>query len=293
MKTPTFSIILPTYNRRSLLPRAVESVLAQEYTNWELIIIDDGSTDETKEYVIGILNNKIQYHYHENIGRSASRNRGLEKSKGQYICFLDSDDELLPNYLSCFQNNLNNTLDKLFLSGVGLVGNNSVVKIIPSSNRSTCIVQCLEGYFNLMPFCFHKSLLLTHRFTESIYYGEDYKFLVPIIAHNQIAISNIVTSSVHQHSHRTINKVFDNISDGYEQFKNSVLKTLDNNFDSLSRYIASDKLIEIKKNKVVGYILAAAKYNFVGATKLNKQQNIIPISTFKLFIQRVKGIIQS
>jgi len=293
MKTPTFSIILPTYNRRSLLPRAVESVLAQEYTNWELIIIDDGSTDETKEYVIGILNNKIQYHYHENIGRSASRNRGLEKSKGQYICFLDSDDELLPNYLSCFQHNLNNTLDKLFLSGVGLVGNNSVVKIIPSSNRSTCIVQCLEGYFNLMPFCFHKSLLLTHRFTESIYYGEDYKFLVPIIAHNQIAISNIVTSFVHQHSHRTINKVFDNISDGYEQFKNSVLKTLDNNFDSLSRYIASDKLIEIKKNKVVGYILAAAKYNFVGATKLNKQQNIIPISTFKLFIQRVKGIIQS
>jgi glycosyltransferase involved in cell wall biosynthesis len=293
MKTPTFSIILPTYNRRSLLPRAVESVLAQEYTNWELIIIDDGSTDETKEYVIGILNNKIQYHYHENIGRSASRNRGLEKSKGQYICFLDSDDELLPNYLSCFQHNLNNTLDKLFLSGVGLVGNKSVVKIIPSSNRSTCIVQCLEGYFNLMPFCFHKSLLLTHRFTESIYYGEDYKFLVPIIAHNQIAISNIVTSSVHQHSHRTINKVFDNISDGYEQLKNSVLKTLDNNFDSLSRYIASDKLIEIKKNKVVGYILAAAKYNFVGATKLNKQQNIIPISTFKLFIQRVKGIIQS
>jgi len=293
MKTPTFSIILPTYNRRSLLPRAVESVLAQEYTNWELIIIDDGSTDETKEYVIGILNNKIQYHYHENIGRSASRNRGLEKSKGQYICFLDSDDELLPNYLSCFQHNLNNTLDKLFLSGVGLVGNKSVIKIIPNSNRSTCIVQCLEGYFNLMPFCFHKSLLLTHRFTESIYYGEDYKFLVPIIAHNQIAISNIVTSSVHQHSHRTINKVFDNISDGYEQFKNSVLKTLDNNFDSLSRYIASDKLIEIKKNKVGGYILAAAKYNFVGATKLNKQQNIIPISTFKLFIQRVKGIIQS
>ncbi|MDC1284093.1 hypothetical protein N8Z19_01655 [Saprospiraceae bacterium] len=83
------------------------------------------------------------------------------------------------------------------------------------------------------------------------------------------------------------------MSDGYEQLKNSVLKTLDNNIDSLSRYIASDKLIEIKKNKVSRYILAAAKYSFVEATKLNKQQNIIPISTFKLFIQRVKGTIQS
>ena len=293
MKAPLFSIILPTYNRRKLLPRAVESVLAQEYTNWELIIIDDGSTDDTRDYVIGILNNKIQYHYHENKGRSASRNKGLEKSKGQYICFLDSDDELLPNYLSCFQHNLNNTTNKLFLSGVGLVDDKSVIKIMPNSNRSTCIVQCLEGLFNLMPFCFHKSLLLTRRFDESIYYGEDYKFLVPIIAHNQIAISNIITSSVHQHSHRTINKVFDNTSDGYEQLKSSVLKTLDNNIGSLSRYIASDKLLEIKKNKVDGFILAAAKYNFEEATKLNKQQNITSISTFKLFIQRVKGIIQS
>ena len=52
MKAPLFSIILPTYNRRSLLPRAVESVLAQEYANWELIIIDDGSSDDTKDYVI-------------------------------------------------------------------------------------------------------------------------------------------------------------------------------------------------------------------------------------------------
>ena len=144
-----------------------------------------------------------------------------------------------------------------------------------------------------MPFCFHKSLLLTRRFDESIYYGEDYKFLVPIIADNQITINKIVTSSVHQHSHRTTNKVFNNMSDGYEQLKSSILKTLDNNIGSLSRHIASDKLLEIKKNKVGGFILAAAKYNFEGATKLNKQQNITSISTFKLFIQRVKGIIQS
>ena len=293
MKSPLFSIILPTYNRRSLLPRAVESVLTQEYANWELIIIDDGSSDNTKEYVTGILNNKIHYHYHENKGRSASRNKGLEKARGEYICFLDSDDELLSNYLSCFQCLLNNTTQRLFLSGVGLVDNQSAFKILPSSDRSTCIVQCLEGHFNLMPFCFHKSLLLTHRFDESIYYGEDYKFFVPIIAQNQITTSNIATSYVHQHSHRTINKVFDNISDGYEQLKKSVLETLDNNFDSLSKYIASDKLKKIKKNKVREYILAAAKHNFIGATKLNKRQHITSISALKLFIQRLKGMVQS
>lgn len=293
MKTPTFSIILPTYNRRSLLPRAVKSVLVQEFTNWELIIIDDGSTDDTKEYVSGILNDKIHYHYQENKGRSAARNEGIEKALGEYVCFLDSDDELLPSYLSFFHRNLNNSNHKLFLSGAGLIDNKSVVKIIPSSDRSSCIVQCLEGYFNLMPFCFHKSLLLTQRFDTALYYGEDYKFFVPIIANNQIVISDIVTSNVYQHSYRTVIKVFDNIPDGYKQLQKSVLETLDNNFNTLSTYIAADKLVEIKKNKVKGYILAAAKHNLKEASKLNKQQNIASISNLKLFIQRVKGIIQS
>ena len=293
MKSPLFSIILPTYNRLPLLQRAVDSVLAQEYGHWELIIIDDGSTDDTKSYIVALNNNKIRHTYQENKGRSAARNLGIEQADGEYVCFLDSDDELLPSYLSFFHHTLNNSTHKLFLSGVGLIDNKSIVKIIPSSDKSSCIVQCLEGYFNLMPFCFHKSLLLTKRFDTALYYGEDYKFFVPIIANNQIVIIDIITSNVYQHSYRTVNKIFDNITDGYKQIQKSVLETLDNNFDSLSTYIATDKLVEIKKNKVRGYILAAAKHNLKEASKINKQQNIASISNLKLFIQRVKGIIQS
>ncbi len=126
MKSPLFSIILPTYNRQYLLPRAVESVLSQQHSNWELIIIDDGSTDNTKEYITEIDNKKIRYTYQENKGRSNARNLGIEQANGEYICFLDSDDELLNNYLTCFQYIIDNHPHKLLLAGVRLVDNNSM-----------------------------------------------------------------------------------------------------------------------------------------------------------------------
>ncbi len=94
-----FSIITPTYNRAYILPKAIESLLAQTYKNWEMIIIDDGSTDNTKE-VVGRFNDpRIKYFYQNNQKQCAARNKGLELAQGQWVCYLDSDNELFPNYL--------------------------------------------------------------------------------------------------------------------------------------------------------------------------------------------------
>lgn len=95
------SIIIPTYNRFSLLVQAVESCLNQTYQDIEIIIIDDGSTDGTEAGVSNLLNNEwknkpIIFHKQKNAGASAARNKGLELSKGEYIQFLDSDDLLFP-----------------------------------------------------------------------------------------------------------------------------------------------------------------------------------------------------
>ena len=94
-----FSIIMPTYNRASLLPRAVNSVLAQNYKNFELIIVDDGSTDNTKEVVQGYSDFRIRYYKKENEERSIARNYGIRQSRGQYVNFLDSDDIFYSNHL--------------------------------------------------------------------------------------------------------------------------------------------------------------------------------------------------
>lgn len=102
---PLFTIIIPTFNRAKLLGNAINSVLEQAYTDWELIIIDDGSTDNTRQVVQSFINrhNNIQYFYQENKERSVARNLGIQQSKGQYLCFLDDDDYFLPNHLQVLQ----------------------------------------------------------------------------------------------------------------------------------------------------------------------------------------------
>ncbi|NJR15065.1 MAG: glycosyltransferase [Calothrix sp. CSU_2_0] len=99
LSSPKISVIIPTYNRSHLIKDAIESVLNQTYQDFELIIIDDGSTDNTKE-VLAEYGERLQYIYQENQGRSAARNHGLNLAKGEYIAFLDSDDVWFPDKLA-------------------------------------------------------------------------------------------------------------------------------------------------------------------------------------------------
>jgi glycosyltransferase involved in cell wall biosynthesis len=99
---PAVSIILPTYNRARFLPQAFASMRSQTFTDWELIIIDDGSTDDTRHVVselIADLPQPVQYIYQENQGPYGARNTGLEHAKGTYLAFYDSDDIWLPHHL--------------------------------------------------------------------------------------------------------------------------------------------------------------------------------------------------
>jgi len=98
---PLVSIITPTFNRADFLPEAIESVLSQDYGNFEFLIIDDGSTDNSKEVIENYMGSgKIRYFYQENSGQSVARNKGIAEAKGEFICFLDSDNRWLPEKLS-------------------------------------------------------------------------------------------------------------------------------------------------------------------------------------------------
>ena len=96
--SPEISVIIPTHNRASMVIEAVESVLAQEMVDFELIVIDDGSSDDTEDK-LGVFNSRLSYYRQENAGVAAARNRGLEISKAPLISFLDSDDLWLPKKL--------------------------------------------------------------------------------------------------------------------------------------------------------------------------------------------------
>jgi glycosyltransferase involved in cell wall biosynthesis len=94
-----FSIIIPTFNRASVIKKTIDTALNQTYHSYEVIIVDDGGTDNTEEVIRAINNSRIVYYKKENAERAAARNFGAAKTKGDYITFLDSDDLLHPGYL--------------------------------------------------------------------------------------------------------------------------------------------------------------------------------------------------
>jgi glycosyltransferase involved in cell wall biosynthesis len=105
---PLVSVIIPTYNRKNIVSKAIDSVLSQTYTNYEIIVVDDGSTDQTEEALQPYLY-KIKYIYQENKGVSAARNTGIRNAKGEWIAFLDSDDQWLSGKLHMQVRIINNS----------------------------------------------------------------------------------------------------------------------------------------------------------------------------------------
>ena len=94
------SVVIPTHNRANLVGRAIQSVLDQTYRDFELIVVDDASTDGTEEVTKALNDNRIRYiHHMMNRGASGARNTGIENANGEYIAFLNDDDEWLPEYL--------------------------------------------------------------------------------------------------------------------------------------------------------------------------------------------------
>lgn len=94
---PTVSVVIPAYNRAATINRAIQSVLAQTFDDYELIVVDDGSSDKTRQVVQGIKDDRVKMIVHEhNMGSAAARNTGMRAASGKYVAWLDSDDEWLP-----------------------------------------------------------------------------------------------------------------------------------------------------------------------------------------------------
>jgi glycosyltransferase involved in cell wall biosynthesis len=145
--TPFFSVILPTFNRAHLISGAIESVLGQTFSNWELIIIDDGSGDNTFEIIRPFVLNddRLRYHFARNRGLAMARNSGIQMSRGKYITFLDSDDEYVPEHLQFRAEYLKSHPEVKFLhGGVEVIGPKMVAdKHDPS--KQIPISECVVG----------------------------------------------------------------------------------------------------------------------------------------------------
>ncbi len=130
-----FSIIIPAYNRANIIERAVISVLTQTYTNFELIIADDGSSDNTKDVIKKYLaDERVHYYYQQNKGVCAARNFGTTKSSGNYLIFLDSDDHVEPGWLNDFYNILKDIDNDIAFCNMKVMSPSGEYKLVNAGN---------------------------------------------------------------------------------------------------------------------------------------------------------------
>jgi len=195
-KTPFFSIIIPTYNRAGMIGTAIESVIAQSYKDWELIIVDDGSTDTTKDVVESFGDSRIMYYWQENQERSAARNNGINKANGKWICFLDSDDY--------YQNHL-----EVFSSIIASMGNTPRMFYASSAvlerNDFNVYERLIKSIVHSQQVCIHSEILKEMQFDEHIKIGEDVELWMRIA--KKFPVEHIAKNTVEivQHEDRSVN----------------------------------------------------------------------------------------
>lgn len=198
MYAPLVSIIIPTYNRAHLIGETLESVLAQTYINWECIVVDDGSTDETDELLADYCEKDIRfYYYHRPIdrpkGANACRNYGFELSRGEYINWFDSDDVMVNTRLEKMLRVLINdsTIDYCICATQNFEGeleDNNLKKEIEAIESSNVYEDYILGRISILMISpiWRKSLLVKFKlFDEKLFQSQDLDLYSRIVFNNQ------------------------------------------------------------------------------------------------------------
>lgn len=185
---PYFSIVIPTYNRASRISACVDSVINQTFEDWELIIIDDCSTDNTFEVLKPFLDKYPQITYLKNkynLERSLSRNKGIEHAQGKYVCFLDSDDHYLPNHLSVCYGEIKSKREPIGMFFTGYTWNFLDKKqkvVLPEISKGNEVEWIITNQVATPSVTIHSMILRRLKFNESLIINEDVELYSRIVA---------------------------------------------------------------------------------------------------------------
>lgn len=231
-----FSVVIPTYNYSKYIERSIRSVCEQAEKNFEVIVVDDGSKDNTQEIVERVINqgleNNIKYIYQENQGVSVARNTGVINSSGDYIWFLDSDDILLPNAFKYAINFIdkNPDLDMFYGGYRANYINYPTVDRYPSpltGNRVKDFTALLEGKIkgiNTGCIVFKRSVFDDLMFDKDVYTVEDFAFFALVIAMKKGKMINELLAEKTRHP--------DSLRDDYHAILKTGTKMVDAIFEN-------------------------------------------------------------
>lgn len=221
---PLFTVVIPTYNRAGFIVETINSVLAQTDTDFEVVVVDDGSTDDTQAVVKRNFGqaDKVRYIKQANAERGAARNRGINEARGQYVIFLDSDDLMRPNHLSALREIIRERPGVNYLA--------TKYEFIRDGQISSAGLEAIrEGEYGTdfflrgdpigSVFCVRKDNPDLKLFEEDRRYAtsEDWMFLMQNLVRDKIFIRDRATMLVNDHDQRSMR------SDNREVIKRKLL----------------------------------------------------------------------
>ncbi len=253
-----YSIIIPVYNSEKYILDCVVSVQNQTYSNLDIILVDDGSTDSSRSIIEKLIlnDNRMRYFYKSNGGVSSARNYGLNKARGEYISFIDSDDFISENYVESIMELIDNNIDMIALGHLRyneisktsvVVKHNFTNKTYTSNELKQIIID--DGRFNgftvasACAVCFRMSILRENNilFDETVKYNEDGLFTSEYVLHCNNNI--IINYSKAYYFYR-----FNNSSATQQIVENDVeyITSMDNIIKRLSIYIHDSNNISVQ-----------------------------------------------
>lgn len=276
---PFFSIVIPTYNRATLIERTLATIWQQTYPHYEVIVVDNCSSDNTEEVLASYVKaNRIRFIKHEqNLERARSRNTGMTAARGDFVTLLDSDDLMYPNNLSdaaefatahpevkCFHNLYE------FVDSRGKVVYRP--KFPPLTNHLKAIAQ--GNFMSCIGDFIHREIYSRYRFSTdpSMIGGEDWEFWLRILAAYKVGRIEKINSGVVQHSQRSVNSQdINSLRRGLEQLVKNVLDdpVLAGTYGPYQKYLESSSMMYLATlsnsarchQQAIRYLGAAARKN--------------------------------
>jgi glycosyltransferase involved in cell wall biosynthesis len=252
---PFFSIILPTYNRAALLMNAIRSVIEQEFKDWELIIVDDGSNDVSRSKIEEIQDSRIRYIFQENQGKGPARNRGLDAANGDWICFLDSDDLYYPNHLAVFYQAIKAHPErKIFRSGIcwETKKGKKCQPFVFKEGKQEQIEYMWKYYFPLLNVCIESSLAKAERF-ENYTIGQDKHYVQRLLFSTSYYQLEDHTVYIPLHPNRSVSHAYKD-----DRIIQSQIDCLDDSYLLYKEHFKGKALaVDIRKAKSETYLLHA------------------------------------
>lgn len=198
------------------LHKALESVINQTFDDWELIVIDDGSTDDSKEVILNYNNSKINYIYQTNLERSTARNNGIQQAKGDYICFLDSDDYFHENHLQILKNFIESTKDSVgvFMTNFEVRDEHDhFLKFIKAENLGEePVIKIFEEYLTLSCLCCaHKNIFQEFLFNPEFSLWEDTHLWIRVLSKYPFYNIENATVTITTHNKSTVTEGFSSV----------------------------------------------------------------------------------